>query len=95
MSPSHEHVGHKILTKIKIYVLTRAKLLFPLCYEIPCTSEHFFLQLLWLLETRRTMQDLKKDIQQFATDSFKNMRGSEGLESRFYLARLMTHCSDR
>ena len=42
------------------------------------------------------MQDLKKDIHQFATDSFENMRGSEGLESsRFYLARLMTHCSDR
>ena len=37
MSLSHEHVGPKILGKIKIYVLTRAELLFPLCYEIPCT----------------------------------------------------------
>ena len=36
MSLSHEHVGPKILAKIKIYVLTRAELLFPLCYEIPC-----------------------------------------------------------
>ena len=26
----------KILGKIKIYVLVRAELLFPLCYEIPC-----------------------------------------------------------
>ena len=36
MSLSHEHVGPKILGKIKMYVLTRAELLFPLCYEIPC-----------------------------------------------------------
>ena len=38
MSLSHEHVGPKILGKIKIYVLTRAELLFPLCYEIPCIT---------------------------------------------------------
>ena len=36
MSLSHEHVGLKISAKIKIYPLTRAELLFPLCYEIPC-----------------------------------------------------------
>jgi hypothetical protein len=36
MGLSHEHVGPKILAKIKIYLLTRAELLFPLCYEIPC-----------------------------------------------------------
>ena len=35
MGLSHEHVGPKILAKIKIYILTRAELLFPLCYEIP------------------------------------------------------------
>ena len=33
----HEHLGHKISAKVKIYNLTRAELLFPLCYEIPCT----------------------------------------------------------
>ena len=32
----NEHVGPKILAKIKIYVLTRAELLFQVCYEIPC-----------------------------------------------------------
>ena len=31
-----QRVGPTILGKIKIYVLTRAELLFPLCYEIPC-----------------------------------------------------------
>ena len=41
MSLSHEHVGPKILGKIKMYVLTRAELLFPLCYEIPCTPTIF------------------------------------------------------
>ena len=41
MSLSHEHVGPKILGKIKIYVLTRAELLFPLCYEIPCSFVNF------------------------------------------------------
>ena len=38
MGPTNEHVGPKILAKIKIYVLTRAELLFQVCYEIPCTS---------------------------------------------------------
>ena len=36
MGLTNEHVGPKILAKIKIYVLTRAELLFTLCYEIPC-----------------------------------------------------------
>ena len=36
MPLSHEHVGSKILAKIKIYILTRAELLINLCYEIPC-----------------------------------------------------------
>ena len=39
MPLSDEHVGPKILAKIKIYILTRAELLFNLCYEIPCSSE--------------------------------------------------------
>jgi hypothetical protein len=38
MGLSHEHEGPKILAKIKIYILTRAELLFPLCYEIPCSK---------------------------------------------------------
>ena len=38
MGLTNEHVGPKILAKIKIYVLTRAELLFQVCYEIPCTS---------------------------------------------------------
>ena len=41
MSLSHEHVGPKILGKIKTYVLTRAELLFTLCYEIPCTADMY------------------------------------------------------
>ena len=36
MPVNNEQVGPKILAKIKIYVLTRAELLFNLCYEIPC-----------------------------------------------------------
>ena len=35
MGLSHEYVGSKIFEKIKIYILTRAELLFTLCYEIP------------------------------------------------------------
>ena len=38
MGLTNEHVGPKILAKIKIYVLTRAELLITLCYEIPCSS---------------------------------------------------------
>ena len=41
MPLSHEHVGSKILAKIKTYILTRAKLLFNLCYEIPCSKVEF------------------------------------------------------
>ena len=36
MPLSHEHVGSKIPAKIYTYMLTRAELLFNLCYEIPC-----------------------------------------------------------
>ena len=36
MGLTNEKVGPKILAKIKIYVLTRAELLFKVCYEIPC-----------------------------------------------------------
>ena len=38
MGLTNENVGPKILAKIKIYVLTRAELLFQVCYEIPCIS---------------------------------------------------------
>ena len=41
MPLSHEHVGSKILARIKIYILTRAELLFNLCYEIPCMYCNF------------------------------------------------------
>ena len=36
MALSHEHVGPKISAKIKVYILSRAKLLCSLCHEIPC-----------------------------------------------------------
>ena len=36
MGLTNENVAPKILAKIKIYVLTRAELLFKVCYEIPC-----------------------------------------------------------
>ena len=39
MALTNENVGPKILAKIKIYALTRAELLFKVCYEIPCTYE--------------------------------------------------------
>ena len=37
MHLSLAQVGPKILAKIEIYILTRAELLCPLCYEMPCT----------------------------------------------------------
>ena len=44
MGLTNEHVGHKILAKIKIYVLTRAELLFQVCYvsEKECTHGNLF-----------------------------------------------------
>ena len=51
MGLTNEHVGPKILAKIKKYVLTRAELLFQVCYEIPCTSiiysSNIFLQIVF------------------------------------------------
>ena len=38
MSLTNEHVGPMILAKIKIYVFTRAELLFQVCYETPCNK---------------------------------------------------------
>ena len=49
MGLSHEHVGPKILAKIKIYILTRAELLFHLCYEIPCMFDSLFLKIVAIL----------------------------------------------
>ena len=43
MGLSHEHVGPKILAKIKIYDLTRAELLCSLCYEIPSIKDVIFI----------------------------------------------------
>ena len=42
MGLTNEHVGPKILAKIKIYALTRAELLFQVCYEIPCNSAEIY-----------------------------------------------------
>ena len=39
MPLSHEHIGSKILAEIEIYSLTKAELLCPLCYEIPCSTD--------------------------------------------------------
>ena len=46
MGLTNENVGPKILAKIKIYVLTRAELLFQVCYEIPCRGGVFFTRIL-------------------------------------------------
>ena len=46
MSLSHEHVGLKILAKIKIYILSRAKLLITVWDEIPCSSNMLYVILL-------------------------------------------------
>ena len=46
MGLTNENVGPKILAKIKIYVLTRAELLFTLCYEIPCSLDVLLMQTL-------------------------------------------------
>ena len=35
---SQEYIGPLILEKIQIYILTRAELLYTLCYEIPCSK---------------------------------------------------------
>ena len=42
MGLTNENIGPKILAKIKIYVLTRAELLFKVCYEIPCIIEDLY-----------------------------------------------------
>jgi hypothetical protein len=37
---SQEYIGPLILEKIQMYILTRAELLYTLCYETPCTKNH-------------------------------------------------------
>ena len=39
MTLINEHVGPMILAKIKIYVFTRAELLFQVCYDTPCSNQ--------------------------------------------------------
>ena len=43
MSLTHEPARPKILEKIKIYILSRAKLLCSLCHEIPCIVKWVFI----------------------------------------------------
>jgi hypothetical protein len=38
MALTNEHEGPMILAKIKIYLFTRAELLFQVCYETPCSE---------------------------------------------------------
>ena len=40
MSQSYEHAGLKILAKIKIYILSRANLLYTVWDETPCSSKN-------------------------------------------------------
>ena len=51
MSLTNEHVGPKILAKIKIYVLTRTELLFQFCYEIPCRYKSGYKSVVYLSES--------------------------------------------
>ena len=37
---SQKYIGPLIIEKIQMYILTKAELLYTLCYEIPC-SRHF------------------------------------------------------
>ena len=58
MGLTNENVGPKILAKIKIYVLTRAELLFKVCYEIPCRTKvrWRFRKILWPSQNIWTFQ---------------------------------------
>ena len=53
MPLSHEHIESKILAEIKIYIHTRAELICPLCYEIPCISME------WLCHNKSTMKSMQ------------------------------------
>ena len=67
MALTNEHVGPMILAKIKIYVFTRAELLFQVCYETPCISlqiilidpslkyNHGISIIVWSLQTNMTI----------------------------------------
>ena len=72
MSLSNEHIGSKILVKIKIYILTRAELLFTLCYEIPCSIPTF-------TQNRADIKYIKFEILQIMSPledvKFSNVRG--------------------
>ena len=64
MGLTNEHVGLKILTKNKIHVLTRAELLFKVCYEIPCIIklERMFENRKRTFENRKGRSKTVKDV---------------------------------
>ena len=63
MGLTNEHIGPKILAKIQIYFLTRAKLLFQVCYEIPCSTKIVILDFwvfkvpFWVIVTTEILPD--------------------------------------
>ena len=49
MALSHERIGIKTLAKIRIHILSRAKLLCSLCREIPCSNIELLFSCMTLL----------------------------------------------
>ena len=68
MPLSQEHIGSKIVAKI--YILTRAELLFTLCYEIPCITNLFQLELAHWFYSDEYVPDKSTDVQKCDMQEF-------------------------
>ena len=65
MGVSQGHIGLLISEKIQTYILTRAELLFTLCYEIHCTTTY------WKLKKHRIKTFYKKGKENDRTHSLR------------------------
>ena len=80
MGLSHEHIGSKEWAKIKIYMLTRAELLFTLWKEIPCISH-----LVVFANTLKSVEISKQVLKWI-------LLLIEGIREGVFFMRLWRHC---
>ncbi len=76
MGLSHEHTGLKMLAKIKIYILSRAKLLCTVWDEIPCCVYGWSLMLVLISDVSDNEDDsADEENNKNATNNRNNVAG--------------------
>ena len=72
---SQEYIGPSILEKIQMYILTRAEILYTLCYEIPCSENSSQSQLIAKEELKTKDVEVNKTTKTTSKFSYSQTNG--------------------